>query len=100
MPRNSSPSSMFQLHHRFWDSAYRRERKSDTLGSVGFGVDYVTGREPGTIFSAGGTAPALRGGAVSEEHMVTAPAFGAHWDGSGTHFAVWSSAERVELCLF
>ncbi|MFT4047856.1 MAG: glycogen debranching protein GlgX [Solimonas sp.] len=26
---------------------------------------------------------------------------GAHWDGRGTHFAVWSeSAERVELCLF
>src|SRR5262245_25291564 len=25
---------------------------------------------------------------------------GAHWDGTGTRFAVWSSAERVELCLF
>ena len=32
--------------------------------------------------------------------MVTAPEFGAHWDGSGTRFAVWSSAERLELCLF
>jgi len=35
------------------------------------------------------------------EHTRTPHPLGAHWDGRGTHFAVFSEhAEKVELCLF